>query len=188
MIILILKMKEFVIQWRKFELKRSYINEFMNFLIFQNFWILFWFFRIYLIVQDPRRWRGAMRTHGGATQAHMDAYVVPMWREQWYRTVRIKSRNQTVMIKSRNQTVGIKSRDWTAEIKRSVIRVMGHDPTDYVRSDGWNYTEWNPHHEPWSHRFCAVRWLKLHGVKSASWATIHQFLTNFSINKCSLPL
>ena len=25
---------------------------------------------------------------------------------------------------------------------------MGHDPTDYARSDGWNYTEWNPHHEP----------------------------------------
>ena len=34
---IILKMKEFMIQWRKFELKRSYINEFMNFLIFQNF-------------------------------------------------------------------------------------------------------------------------------------------------------
>ena len=31
---IILKMKEFVIQWRKFELKRSYMNEFMNFLIF----------------------------------------------------------------------------------------------------------------------------------------------------------
>ena len=30
----LLKMKEFVIQWRKFELKRSYLNEFMNFLIF----------------------------------------------------------------------------------------------------------------------------------------------------------
>ena len=30
-------MKEFVIQWRKFELKRSYTNEFMNFLIFQSF-------------------------------------------------------------------------------------------------------------------------------------------------------
>ena len=30
----ILKRKEIEIQWRKFELKRSYINEFMNFLIF----------------------------------------------------------------------------------------------------------------------------------------------------------
>ena len=28
---MILKMKKFVIQWRKFELKRSYINEDMNF-------------------------------------------------------------------------------------------------------------------------------------------------------------
>ena len=26
-----------MIQWIKFELKRSYINEFLNFLIFQNF-------------------------------------------------------------------------------------------------------------------------------------------------------
>ena len=25
---------------------------------------------------------------------------------------------------------------------------MGHDPTDYARSDGWNYMEWNPRHEP----------------------------------------
>ena len=30
-------MKKFVIQWRKFELKRIYINEVMNFFIFQNF-------------------------------------------------------------------------------------------------------------------------------------------------------
>ena len=80
-----------------------------------------------------------MQTHGGATQAHMDANMVPTWREQWY---------QTVGIKLCNQTVGIKSRDWTAEITRSGIRVMGHDPTVYVRSDGWNYTEWNPRHEP----------------------------------------
>ena len=89
-----------------------------------------------------------MRTHGGATQAHMDAYVVPTWREQWYRTVGIKSCNRTVRIKSRNRTVGIKSRNWTAEITQSGIRVMGHDPTDYARYDGWNYTEWNPRHEP----------------------------------------
>ena len=34
---MILKMKKFAIQWRKFELKRSYRNEDMNFLIFQNF-------------------------------------------------------------------------------------------------------------------------------------------------------
>ena len=89
-----------------------------------------------------------MQTHGGATQAHMDAYVVPTWREEWYRTDGIKSRNRTVGIKSRNQIVGIKSRDWTARITRSGIRVMGHDPTNYARSDSWNYTEWNPRHEP----------------------------------------
>ena len=112
----------------------------------------------------------------------------------------IKSCNRTVRIKSRNRTVGIKSRNWTAEITRSGIRAMGHDPTDYARSDGWNYTEWNPRHEPpisrdptaeitrseirvTSHQFRAIRRLKSHGVKSTSWATIHQFCTNLSINR-----
>ena len=39
-----------------------------------------------------------------------------------------------------------------------------------------------------SHRFRVIRRLKSHGVKYASCATIHQFRTNFSINRCSLPL
>ena len=34
---MILKMKKFVIPWRKFESKMSYINEDMNFSIFWNF-------------------------------------------------------------------------------------------------------------------------------------------------------
>ena len=32
-----LKMNKFLIQWRKFELKKIYINKVTNFLIFQNF-------------------------------------------------------------------------------------------------------------------------------------------------------
>ena len=39
-----------------------------------------------------------------------------------------------------------------------------------------------------SHQFPVIRQLESHEVKSASWATIHQFRTNFSINRCSLPL
>ena len=38
---LILKMKKFVIQWRKFEFKRSYIYEDMNFLDFLEFISIF---------------------------------------------------------------------------------------------------------------------------------------------------
>ena len=53
------------------------------------------------------------------------------------------------------------TRDLTAEITRSEIRVT-------------------------SHKFRAIRRLKSHRVKSAPWATIHQFRTNFSINRCSL--
>ena len=52
------------------------------------------------------------------------------------RTVGIKSHNQTVGIKSRNRAVVIKSRDCTAEITQSGIRVMGHDPNNFARSDG----------------------------------------------------
>ena len=44
---MILKMKKFVIQWRKFELKRSYINEDMNFLIFPNFLDFILFFKYF---------------------------------------------------------------------------------------------------------------------------------------------
>ena len=39
-----------------------------------------------------------------------------------------------------------------------------------------------------SHQFRTIQWLKSHRAKPASWATIHQFRTNFSINRCSLPL
>ena len=60
-------------------------------------------------------------------------------------------------------TIPLITRDLTAEITRSEIRVT-------------------------SHQFRAIRRLKSHGVKSASLATIHQFRTNFSINRCSLPL
>ena len=34
----------------------------------------------------------------------------------------------------------------------------------------------------------AIGRLKSHGMKSASWATMHQFRTNFSINRCYLLL
>ena len=64
----------------------------MNFLIFLNFLDFILIFQDlfhekiakkgYLIVQNPRRCRGATRTRGGATRAHMDAYVAPTWREQ----------------------------------------------------------------------------------------------------------
>ena len=120
-------MKEFVIQWRKFELKMSYINEFMNFLIFQDL-----FNRA---IPAEVTWRN--RTVGIKSNNRMVGIKL------CNRTVRSKSRNQTVRIESRNRTVGIKSRNWTVEIKsrdvtakikRSEIHVMGHDPTNFVHN------------------------------------------------------
>ena len=72
-------MNEFVIQWRKFELKRSYINEFMNFLTFQNFldFILIFqdlFNRVgpaEVTRRDADTWRGHASPHGCLHGAYM---------------------------------------------------------------------------------------------------------------------
>ena len=69
---MILKMKEFVIQWKKFELKRSSINEFMNFLIFQNFVDFILIFQdlfnragpVEVTLRDADTWRGHTSPHG----------------------------------------------------------------------------------------------------------------------------
>ena len=47
---IILKMKKFVIQWRKFELKRSYIFKVIYFKIFLVFPDLFDFYRFYFLI------------------------------------------------------------------------------------------------------------------------------------------
>ena len=65
-------MKQFVIQWRKFELKRSYINEFLNFLIFQNFLDFILIFQdlfnragpVEVTWRDVDTWRGHASPHG----------------------------------------------------------------------------------------------------------------------------
>ena len=61
-----------MIQWRKFELKRSYINEFMNFLIFQNFLDFILIFQDLLnragppevMWHDADTWQGHTSLHG----------------------------------------------------------------------------------------------------------------------------
>ena len=61
-----------MIQWRKFELKRSYINEFMNFLIFQNFQDFIFIFQdlfnragpAKVMWRDADTWRGHTSPHG----------------------------------------------------------------------------------------------------------------------------
>ena len=82
---MILKMKKFLIQWRKFELKRRYINEDMNFLIFKNFYgFYFDFSGIFLDLFHLKiRKKGLFNREGPAelmwreaTWTHVDAYVV----------------------------------------------------------------------------------------------------------------
>ena len=61
-----------MIQWRKFELKRSYINEFLNFLIFHNFLDFILIFQdlfnragpIEVTWRDVNTWRGHVSPHG----------------------------------------------------------------------------------------------------------------------------
>ena len=67
-------MKKFVIQWRKFELKRIYINEIMNFLIFQNL------MDFLLIFQDlvHKKWQKGLFNHAG--HAKVTWHDGDMWR------------------------------------------------------------------------------------------------------------
>ena len=72
-------MKKFVIQWRKFELKRSYINEFINLLIFQNFMNFMLIFQDLFNRARPAEvmwhnadtWRGHVSPHGCLRGAYM---------------------------------------------------------------------------------------------------------------------
>ena len=90
------------------------------------------------------------------------------WRDTWLHE---DSSMKIGWLKSRRvesaswATIPAISRDRTAEITHSGICIMGHNPTDFAQSDGWNHTEWNPHYRQRSRQFC----------------------TNFSINRCSLP-
>ena len=85
-------MKKFVIQWRKFESKRSSRNEVMNFWILLIFLIFIFIFQVFFTIyfrkkiakkglifaKDPWSWRGTTLTRGGAMRAHvdpMDAHV-----------------------------------------------------------------------------------------------------------------
>ena len=72
-------MKEFFIQWRKFELKRSYINEFLNFLIFLNFLDFIFLFQDLFNCAGPAKvtwhdantWRGHASPHGCLRSAYV---------------------------------------------------------------------------------------------------------------------
>ena len=128
------------------------------------------------------------RTCAGATRAHMDAYVVPIWREQWHWTVAIKSHTRLSMerhvlykdslmkigwMKSR----GVESASWatippilrdrTAEITRSEIRVMGHDPTNFARISLWIHVLFPFKLNFWSNREEIKRFWR--NILSSSW-------------------
>ena len=68
-------MKKFVIQWRKFELKRIYINKVMNFIIFQNF------LDFILIFQDLFHYKNSQKElFNRAGPAEMMWHDTDMWR------------------------------------------------------------------------------------------------------------
>ena len=71
---MVLKMKKFVIQWRKFESKRSSRNEVMNFLDF--IFIFQVFFRIYLYMRVTREANVAQRWHVAEPR---DLTWMPTW-------------------------------------------------------------------------------------------------------------
>ena len=121
-----------MIQWRKFELKRSYTNEFMNFLIL--------FFGFYFDFSGLHR---AIRRSGFNHAIERSGLNRAIGRSGLNRAIGRSRLNRAI---GRLKSHGVESASWatippitrdlTAEITRSEIRVMGHDPTDYVRSDG----------------------------------------------------
>ena len=118
----------------------SYINDFMYFLIFQDF------LDFILIFQDLFNQAGPtevtwcnqqvrIKSHNRTVRIKLRNRMVgsksrnqTVRIESRDRTVGIKSRNCMVGIKSRNCMVGIKSRDWTAQITQSGIRVLATIP------------------------------------------------------------
>ena len=131
-----------MIQWRKFELKRSYINEFMNFLIFQNFLDFILIFQDLFNRAGPAEvtwryadtWRGHARPHGCLIGMNSD-----IGRSGLNRAIGRSGLNRAIgWLKSH----GVESASWatippisrnpTVEITQSGIHIMGHDPTDFA--------------------------------------------------------
>ena len=139
-----------------------------------------------------------MRTHGGATQAHMDAYVVPMsvnsdiGRSGLNRAIGRSGLNRAIGRSGLNRAIGrsgLNRAIGQSRLNRAIGRLKSHG----VESASWatippitrDLTAEITRSEirVMSHQFRAIRRLKSHGVKSASWDTIHQFRTNLSINR-----
>ena len=86
-----------------------------------------------------------MRTHGRATEAHIDAYVVPTWpdsdigRSGLNRAIERSGLNRVIERSGLNRAIG------RSGLNRAIKR------------SGLNH---------------AIRWLKSHRVESVSWATI----------------
>ena len=86
---MVLKMKKFLIQWRKFESKKSSRNEVMILLDFifdvsSIFWIYFLkkIMKRVLIVQDPRKADVARGRHVAEPREPTWTNWTPMWREE----------------------------------------------------------------------------------------------------------
>ena len=133
-----LKRKKFLIQWRKFELKRSYTNEFLNFIVFSGFYFDF---------SGLNRAIGRSGLNRAIERSGLNRAI---GRSGLNRAIGRSRLNRAI---GRLKSHGVESASWatippitrdlTAEITRSEIRVT-------------------------SHQFRAIRRLKLHGVKSAS--------------------
>ena len=134
-------------------------------------------------------------THGGdvARCRHMAGPRKPTWMPTWClrgvnsdigrtglnRAIGRSGLNRVTRRSRLNRAIGWLKSHGVESASWGTIPSITRDPTTEITRSEIRIT---------SHPFHAIRRLKSHGVKSASWSTIHQFCTNFSINRCSLPL
>ena len=145
--------------WVKKELYK-WIYEFLNFIVFSGFYFDF---------SGLNRAIGRSGLNRAIERSGLNRAI---GRSGLNRAIRRSGLNRAI---GRLKSHGVESASWatippitrdlTAEITRSEIRVTSHQfraiwrlklhgvksasrATNFARSDGWNYTEWNPRHEP----------------------------------------
>ena len=115
---------------------------------------------------------------------HMAGPRKPTWMPTWClhgvnSDIKRSGLNRTIKRSRLNRAIGRLKSHGVESASWATIPPITHDPMVEITLSEIRVM---------SHRFRSIRRLKSHGVKYASWATIHQFRTNFSINKCYLPL
>ena len=169
---IILKMKKFVIQRRKFEFKRSYIFKDMN---FWSFWILmdssriyFEFYRFYFLFKIAKRGYLSAGTVGDVAQAPRECDMTRKATSQGHASPRRCLRGAEVA-----QTCGGMECVGSKAHWRVHVNLMDLGPSDHHFNTCVNCDNRRPWSDTWMHPDCSIKvwWAKGKGDRGpVSWA------------------